>query len=373
MTRSDLTMGQVVERLRSDAANKQDVVTDTRLLTLEPAGADDGLALAFHNDVPGLGNAVLPVTGWASRQIAARAGIPAAYWNRMTAEAPDLACQNAHTWWARKPESRLVRAVDGERGRVRAFLSDRFRVLDNLDFAEVALAEIQAADGEVKSANVDEERLYIKVLLPREDSIGQLADGSKDRVRQGVLLRNSEVGDGRVEVSPFVERLICTNGLVSHMSYGKVHLGGQLDEGVLSEEAIAADAESVWLQVRDYVRFALNPDNFDRIVQQYRESKGTSLKDVDARVVVANIGRDAGLNGTETASVLDRYLRQNDDTAFGLVNAVTNAAQAADTYRRQVEMEELGGRLLSTDRDALVKMVSARLGDRQLARAFSAN
>lgn len=70
-------------------------------------------------------------------------GVPKKYYDRMLQEAPDLLCRNLNHWLENgKNERRLVRTLDGE---VRAVLSDRYRLLDNYDFATAVLIRINSA------------------------------------------------------------------------------------------------------------------------------------------------------------------------------------------------------------------------------------
>lgn len=70
-------------------------------------------------------------------QIAEYAGIPMPYYRRMLTEAPALLSNNVNRWLADKGgDRRMVRTLDGA---VRAFLSDKYRPLENEDLAEVVL------------------------------------------------------------------------------------------------------------------------------------------------------------------------------------------------------------------------------------------
>lgn len=53
-------------------------------------------------------NYVHPVTFGAHRQIADRARIPWAYYQRMMERAPALLCDNVNHWWQARPELRVM-------------------------------------------------------------------------------------------------------------------------------------------------------------------------------------------------------------------------------------------------------------------------
>ena len=57
----------------------------------------------------------------------------------MQDESPHLLDQNVNEWFSKNPERRMIRVLDGK---VRAFLSDRYRRLDNLELCATVLPVI---------------------------------------------------------------------------------------------------------------------------------------------------------------------------------------------------------------------------------------
>src|SRR5690606_27383707 len=106
----------------------------------------------------------LPLLDTAHGQLSDRLGIPKAYYDRMRDAAPALFDANVNHWLSAGDERRLVRTLDG---RVRAILSDRYRVLDNLDLASVAIPVLEEHGFEVVSAELTERKLYLKATTPR--------------------------------------------------------------------------------------------------------------------------------------------------------------------------------------------------------------
>jgi hypothetical protein len=58
------------------------------------------------------------------------------------------------------------------------------------------------------------------------------------------------------------------------------------------------------------------------------------------------LGKTLGLKEQERTSVLENLLRGGDYSRWGAVNAVTRAAEGAESYDRATFLEETGGRLL---------------------------
>ena len=85
--------------------------------------------------------------------------IPAAYYDRMLSDYPELLAENVNSWFQREPTQRMVRTLDGT---VRAFLSNRYRRIDNLDIAEIVLPVIQQMeDAYFESCQITDSRIDV--------------------------------------------------------------------------------------------------------------------------------------------------------------------------------------------------------------------
>lgn len=70
----------------------------------------------------------------AHRQIGTNLRIPAAYYDRMREERPDLLAYNANTWFKQESSQRMLRTLDGS---ARAYLSNRYRRIHIKNFDAV--------------------------------------------------------------------------------------------------------------------------------------------------------------------------------------------------------------------------------------------
>jgi len=70
---------------------------------------------------------------------------------------PDVLASTVNALFQREPDQRMIRTLDG---RVRAFLSDRYRPLDNDELAEVVFPTLANLDVEILSCEITERRLY---------------------------------------------------------------------------------------------------------------------------------------------------------------------------------------------------------------------
>ena len=71
-----------------------------------------------------------PITKPCHNQIAERLEIPVKYYAKMENEAPELLTENVNTWLREKSKEVFIRGLGNS---VRAFLSDKYRVIDHLD------------------------------------------------------------------------------------------------------------------------------------------------------------------------------------------------------------------------------------------------
>lgn len=370
----DGTIPQVLDRLRSEQDRKLDAVL-TEIVNVRPVvTVQEGRSRAWLEfstpEIPGLDQALLPLSAVAHGQISERAGIPRRYYDRMLQDAPGLWRENIETWWKQDQKARLVRTfkANGEPGQVRAFLSDRFRVLDNLPFIEATLEAAQEQGiFHVAQAQIGEDRCYLRLLTERHQA---LAVG--DVVQQGISISNSEVGSGKVKVQPFATILSCKNGMVSTRDYGQVHLGGELDPGILSDATVKFRAQAVWGEVRDFVKAALDPAHLLDFVRKIDEKAAAPV--VAPRIAVANVVREFGLLGGTGTRILDRYLRDahvHGESQWGVVQAVTFEAHESATFADQVALEELGGKLVEMETLQLSRLLGRQVSDADLAAALS--
>jgi hypothetical protein len=285
------------------------------------------------------------VTSLARRQLADKLKIPFAYFERMREEQPVLLDRNVNTWLQNDNDKRMLRTLDGQ---VRAFLSDRFRRLDNYDLAGHVLPILQHLDGvRFESLELTETRMYMKCVTDRLTF--EMAPG--DVVQAGIVISNSEVGQGTLSVQPLLFRLVCRNGLIAaDSSLRKTHVGRSLateDEGVqvYQEDTLKADDEAFFLKVRDVVQAAVSEATFRMAAQKMQRTLGIPLVGDPAKAVQVLAQRYA-LNDAERAGVLRHLIEGAQLSAYGLVNAVTHFSQEVDDYDRATELEALGGKLI---------------------------
>ena len=341
--RSLVSLAQELER---QLGSKKDLVVPSQLL--RHATNDDGNTGLVIEEISG--PASYGITSLARRQLAEKLKIPFAYFERMRQEQPTLLDRNVNTWLQSEDERRMIRTLDG---RVRAVLSDRYRRLDNFDLAESVLPILQQLP-EVKFESVEltETRMYLKVVTPRLKY--EMAPG--DVVQAGVVITNSEVGQGTLSVQPLIYRLVCRNGLIAwDRTLRKTHVGrtqGAQDEGiaVYQDDTLRADDKAFFLKVRDVVQAAVSETTFRQIAQKMQKTLHIPLVGDPVKTVEVLANR-YDLTDTERSGVLRHLITQGDLSGYGLVNAVTHYSQEVEDYDRATDFELLGGKLIELPSD----------------------
>jgi hypothetical protein len=323
-----------IERQRGE---KRDYIADTRQITMQN---DATLSIA------GNGNA-MPLADVAHRQVGERIQIPAKYYERMRRESPELLAHNVNHWMRENPERRMVRTLDGQ---VRAFLSDRYQRIDNYDVAQVALPILsEVGYVRVLSTEITESKLYIKAVT----SAVQIPVNSRrvgDLVEAGVMITNSEVGLGAINIKPFAHFLVCLNGMVrDKATLRAAHVGRRVEDGgidgLLSDGTKRLEDLAVLSKVRDVIKAAFDEARFREWIDSMNETTKQPIEG-DVPAVVEALAEHYTLGGDERSSVLRHLIEGGDLSRYGLVNAVTRTAEDVASYDRATELETIGGNLI---------------------------
>jgi hypothetical protein len=345
MTRTIDSLEGLLQKIVAEDRRKHDVIADTRKMGVE---VEDGKVMVHLDQGTAEGGlSSFNMTDHAVGQIATDLKIPKRYVDRMRSDAPDLFRTNVHHWMYNEPKARMIRGyTNGDADMTgRAWMSDKFRRLDHMEIARTLLPEFDALGHQVEfhQAAVTESRLYIRALFPGiERDIAKVGD----TVRWGVEIRNSEVGAGSLTISGFMLVLTCTNGMTATKVLNARHIGKREDEGVLSNEALAADDVAFWLAARDTLRYTCSETAFAEIADRLEGlSPVETLSPVAATKVLA---KEHGLSEAEEEAVMLSLVKDANGIGkgqWGMVNALTAAAQTVESFDRQAEIEAIGWKL----------------------------
>jgi len=272
---------------------------------------------------------------------------------------------NVNTWIAsHEGEKRMVRTLDGN---TRAFLSDAYRPLENVDLAQAILPVLlDTGKYDIMSCEVTDRKLYIKVVgkaLARElaKTGNYLGDGRHQIVRvvyPAVTISNSEVGFGQLSIQQAIYDSGCSNlATMGERALKRRHVGARhnmlSDELVsqLSDDTRRKTDEALWAQVRDVVAGGFNEAKFNELVDTIEGAREDKIdREADVVEVVKVAGQKLGFTETEGKGVLQALIEGADLSRFGLYNAITAYSQGVESYDRATELERIGGNVIELPR-----------------------
>lgn len=318
-----MDLDQVVDQVRADDDGKRDLLLDRDELLLRhgrvhfPQAAElyypDGLA----------------PSGWAVTQLCQRLNMPASYFKRC----PEPLQDDQFNHWIEhgerpktRPERWLLRT---RRENLRGVLTERYACLDNRDVLDT-LRPLVEPQYQVGWFALSDESFHLRLIDPR---LGREVL-PHDRLVAGVHLANSEVGKRAVTVDAMVYRLVCSNGLVRLVS------GGSL----LYQRHVSWSKPRFEVALHQAVQAAL----VHGVGFIERMSWATQVPVPDMDTAIGTLGGRWSLSQTTTANVRQSLLgmpRDQQETLYGLVNAVTHAAQSLPADERY-GLETLAGDLV---------------------------
>jgi hypothetical protein len=346
--KTGITLTDLAMKIEGNKALKADYVAPSKKTAVTVQ--DDGVVAMEVADA-----GTFPILRNAERQIADRLKIPMKYADRMRKEEPRLYANNVNTWLAKSEDNRMLRTLGGD---LRAYLSDRYQRIENEEVAEVALPILaDIPDLQIKSCELTENRMYIQAVTPRIEM--EVKRG--DAVQAGIVISNSEVGLGAVNIQPMIYRLVCLNGMIAPDKFQARHVGRQVEEGSLvnyADDTREADDKAILLKIRDHVRAAVDETIFNRRVvqmQEFAEAKieGNPVEAVEQLAPKVNATED------EKGGILRSLIEGGDLSAWGLMNAVTAQAHTSKSYDRSVELEAAGGKLLDLPKAEWTRVLEA--------------
>ena len=330
-----MTLTQIISALKDQKLRKRDLIVPSSQLKMEAR------ALVIDHDY-----IVIP-NEFCHSQIANRLGIDKRYYDRInTNQDYKCLCLNFNYWMEQEERNFLLRTFasnnTGEAGIARAFLSDRYRIIDNYDVAIAALDAIKDSGIKVnvEGGDLTDRRMYLRFTAPDIEAQApallknyKVPGGGDPKpgdagIITGFVLGNSETGSGRFFIAPRIVVLACMNGMIQKKeAIGEIHLGSKMEEGVVewSETSRRKQMELICEQTKDAVKTFLSEDYLNGLVRRLTEAGTEKLsKPIDA---VKNVAASLNFSDEKVESLLNYFVDGSDPTAFGLVQAVTYLAQ----------------------------------------------
>lgn len=249
-----------------------------------------------------------------------------------------------------RPRKRIFTRFREEGNFCRALFSDRYAAVGVGSFLGMisdALTAPERAEARVHRLSYDGDELLCNLVWPGCD---RQVGGESYQV--GIAIQTSEIGTLRMQVQPWIGRLVCSNGLIvctpTGQAVSKRHVGK------IELNQLAAD-------IRATVGSALAQS--ERALMQFEAGRKVELADADRLII--QLGREHRL----TIEQVKGWMRGHEATlaepnvgevsAFSLINGLTRSAQDSELATERTQLEALAGRLVAPRFDALYGEVEA--------------
>ena len=207
--------------------------------------------------------------------------------------------------------------------------------------SEIALAfadEISALGGSVSDSYDDGSRLFVRAQLSAEREV---CPG--DVVRAGVALR--AVGP-IVSVHPYTYRKICSNGAIAAQVTGAREI--RRVEFASAAEFVAAAIDEIRLTVRQCAQ----PDVCEKVVGNMAFARYVLAETmIQTLPILERVPADHREH--IIAMLAHEFNEANDDTYYGVMNAITAVARDTIDVETKWQLEEFGGSIPSLARHAM--------------------
>ena len=367
MENSNGTLESILLKVRADKARQEDYVAPTRDLQFQTKIVEDGpnqpqIVLERNGGMP---TKVLDVNDVAFQQISSKANLHVNDTRRLVENYGEEFDPLMNRIWQKEDKGVLVRTyadtVRPERGLARAFVSDSFKTFDNHHFLEASLPGLMESDArwQVVNGTITEKKLYLRLRSLVHEGEAKL----HDPMALGLLLSNSEVGHGAINVQQLIWTLMCLNGMETQNKTRSTHLQsarGEDSYGLLTDEAKAADTHSLALRLRDVTASFASRESFDLVLGKMRNAHedGVNAKATDAISALTGILK---LPKAAESKILDGLMATLQQPGYNdghlsratLVNSVTAVANQESTHEDdKQDWMRLGAKVLELPRAA---------------------
>jgi hypothetical protein len=361
------TLESILLKVRADKARQEDYVAPTRDLQFQTKIVEDGpnqpqIVLERNGGMP---TKVLDVNDVAFQQISSKANLHVNDTRRLVENYGQEFDPLMNRIWEKEDKAVMVRTyaddVRPERGLARAFVSDSFKTFDNHHFLEASLPQLMESDAQwqVVNGTITEKKLYLRLRSLVHEGEAKL----NDPMALGLLLSNSEVGHGAINVQQLVYTLMCLNGMETQNKTRSTHLQsarGEDSYGLLTDEAKAADSQALSLRLRDVTASFASRESFDVVLEKMRNAHedGVNAKATDAISALTGILK---LPKAAESKILDGLMATLQQPGYNdgrlsratLVNSVTAVANQPETHEdNKQDWMRLGAKVLELPRAA---------------------
>lgn len=279
-------------------------------------------------------------------QAAERAKIPMAFAQHLLDKGDwgiELLASNFNELFGHLEERALIRIVGDD---ARGFLSDRYRRLDSRPLVDAFARSCTKVGALPYKGYVTDTKIGLQAIIPK------VYEPIPDEVMAyGVNFENSDFGNGALNVSFFLLRLVCLNGMIGETSMRQVHLGKRLDENIeWSEKTYKLDMQTVVSGMGDMVLGQLAETRIEEMQAQVRRAHAAKLDDNSRRSVLDMLKRF--MNKGELDKTLAKFNEPDvemlpaGNNLWRMSNAISWLAGEEEDEERKLEVQRLAGKVL---------------------------
>lgn len=333
-------------RIREEAMNIDDYFVPTDQMLFLPS--DNKVMIQLGEDKEYMG-----ITGFAVEQLAQKNKIPTRYLRELAAAGNSdpwkvqLACEIMNRHNKNYRDRVLLRTHNNQ---VKGYLSNKYKRFMSALLYETFNMSIAHCKAELIEGYVSESRIYLDAILPEVIEIETDKNGLQ-YVCAGVRLKNSDYGNGSLELSTYLMNPVCTNGLVTENAFRRVHLGGDISKNVeLSRETMLNDTKAHCGYMKDTILSTLDQKNIEKHALAIQRAASNEIE------LDAEIQKLPRMNVTADEIDILRTLFVNNKESDGLsggntswkfINGLTAVARDSEEDRKY-QLEEIAGNLFKT-------------------------
>jgi len=234
----------------------------------------------------------------------------------------------------------------GAGGMVRAFLTERFSKFDNLELVDVAAPFIKERGLQIQIGAHTDKSFHMRLLDPKTIDVrtgktpenqpppgAHIVDYKSDVHQVGIHVLNSEVGAYNLRGDFMLFRQVCTNGLI--ILFDKKPLFSHKHVGIESHEIRTRFAASLD-EMKDRTEGVIH--NLETAGEQHLAEPLTELR--------RQLKAAKGTTDDFITLAFEAFEAEPVPTRFGIIQAITRAAQKLPSMDQRIEMEQVAGRIL---------------------------
>lgn len=371
---------RMVDELERQKQSRLDVVIDGRDMRVDAVGPGV-LQLVPHTPraTEWLDAAGTPMTARVLGQYVERMNpkIPIKFFRELAQVMPAKAATLATDVLHHAPKRHFVRMLDK---RVRAFLSGKYRAIDNFDLAFTALDVATKVDAMPLECSLSETNMRMKLISKNLwDEVAAERDlnpsghkwfgqtGNQRFLRNAlglaetelpagpgtvypvVTISNSETGHGGLTVQIGLLRALCSNLAAIETGVAMIHAGARNESlGIYSAETIALESKTYVSKATDAIKAAFHPAKFAELVA--KANKAQEQKIEAPSDAVDNVAKVLTLSEDRKKALLNHFYAAQNPSRYGMAQAVSRLSQDVENPDDAFELERAAGKLIADEK-----------------------